>query len=159
MFKNFYKSIIDYKIKNIDLFNYLGTAEKYGKMHQKKEAFVSDEEPYFYAIERDKHYVAFYKNLFFNFSMDREKDDQIAEVFIKNPDEEWVLNEDETPKNTLGRVYLAYNVDVLGEQRCYGHRYVSGAWNKEFWTMFSEFDNKVSRLTELNQLEAIYSKR
>lgn len=160
MFKNFYKSLIDYKIFKVDFFDYLTIAEKYNKIHEKVMVdYLTPDEPYFVVLEKDKSYIAFYKNIFLTFTMDKELRNRVVRIFIKNPEEDWVFNDSEMPQNTLALIYMNYDVDVLGVDRSSGRIFNSGAWNKEFYYALHEFNDKVLRFTELNQMEAAYSKR
>ena len=182
MFRGIYNFFITTKLRNLNLFDYLEVAEKYGKIHNDPyEVFDVDghfkldcennDEPVFVSVKGEDNWEScfvFYHNLFILFSINSEQGDKIIQIYIKRPEDEWAVPVGENgldllnPTNVKVDVYLNYDVSVLKLNRrlsrCFGEEYRSGEWNKSFFKSFNSFLGKVEDYTEMNQIKQAYGK-
>lgn len=180
MFRNFYKLLVETKLRNNDLFDNLNLADKYGKIRENvggyfiKEGpgyiFSIDEynaEPVFFKVNsKDDIYCCFYENLMFTFFYDNETKDKITRIYVKSPNDAWTFNFDGNvdsmdllhPTNVCAEVYVNYDVSVLQLDRCFGENYKSGTWNKMFYHTLDSFFEKTQGYTELNRIKVAYQK-
>lgn len=180
--------LITAKLRAINLFDYLSTAEKYDKVvtEKKRNTLVDFDHKNLGRIKRDvfdysvepvfistggsdaDSTVVFYENLFMLFSHDKELNDWIVEIYMKRPEDEWVVpivdNEPDflNPLTVKVNVYVNYDVSVqkLNRRlsRCCGEEYKSGTWDKSFYRTLNSFLDKVDAYTELNQVKNAYKK-
>ena len=182
MLKNFYNLLIGVKVTQIDLFDVLAKAEHDGVIYKlTNDIFTSggklfydpNESPVFISLYRPesdepekKTYVAYYGNLFFSFYIDEKRNDRIVRIYAKKPDEDWIMTfdkfngqyEPQHPSNAMTEVFVAYDVDVLGLDRCVGRKYNSGAWNKMFYKTFGKFADAVDKFGIKNVIDEAYGK-
>lgn len=178
MFNNFYGFLADQKLRQLNLFSYLDTAETYGKIHEASDVFRQDghllmdstTEPVFVSVKDEvKTYVVFYQNLFFLFSANAEMKDKIVQIYVKRPEDEWEIPKKAdgnfdflNPSNIKAGVYINYDVSVLKLNRrlsrCCGENYYHGAWNKMFYRSLNSFIRTVENYTEINQITQAYTK-
>ena len=179
MFKNFYGFLSGQKLRQINLFSYLNTAEDYDKIHSNgNNVFDKDgnliidcnSDPVFISVgDAGETYVGFYQNLFFLFLFDREINDRIVQIYVKRPDDEWKVpvNEDGSfdfinPTTVKVEVYVNYDVSVIKLDRklsrCYGEDYHYGVWNKMFYKSLNSFMKTVEDYTEINQIKHAYER-
>ena len=186
MFNKIYGFLVEQKLHQLDLFNYLEVAEKYGKIHYTTDDIFSQLNGTFFIKETEKDEplfvsskdndgnescVVFYGNLFIIFSMNKELNDKIVQIYMKRPTDEWEIrrinngNDNRldllNPTNVKVEVYVNYDVSVcklshrLG--RCGGEEYHSGKWNTEFHRAINSFIKKVESYTEINQIKQAYN--
>lgn len=182
MLNKFYGFLADQKLRQLNLFNYLDIAEKYGKVYRAADVFNPDgklnrvdnekPEPIFVSDKsgENESYVVFYDNIFVLFSINKELNDSIIQIYVKRPEDEWTVpvSNDGTefdvlnPNNVKVEVYVKYDVSVLKLNRrlsrCMGEEYRSGKWNKIFYRSIISFLDRVNGYTELNQIEMAYAK-
>ena len=178
-----YDFFITMKLRNLNLFNCLEIAEKYGKIHQDtKEVFDKNgnlidreevkPEPLFISAKDEEgceSCAVFYGNFFILFSENEELKDKAVQIYVKRPEDEWhvPVKEDGSldflnPSNVKVEVYINYDVNVFKLNRrlsrCMGELYTSGRWNKMFYKTLNSFLKKVGSYTELNQVSIAYGK-
>ena len=180
MFNFVLSPVINTRLRNIDLLDCLDIAERHGKVHDDPAFFFSStdgsallwdtDEPLFIRAGDGKTVVAFYENLYVLLSRDDRTGDEITEICLKRPEDEWVL-----PVNGLGtgfdllnplnakvEVYLKYDVSVMKINRvlsrCSGDYYRSGVWNRSFYKSLNSFIEKVEGFTEINQIKVAYGR-
>ena len=180
MFSFVLQPVINIRLRDIDLLDYLDIAERCGKVHDDPAFFFSStdgsallwdtDEPLFLRAGDGKTVVAFYENLYVLMSRDERTGDKVAEICLKRPEDEWVL-----PVNGLGtgfdllnplnakvEVYLKYSVSVIKIDRVLGHcsgdYYRSGVWNRSFYKSLNSFIEKVEGFTEINQIKVAYGR-
>lgn len=142
MCNRFYGFLIDQKLRQLDLFNYLKVAEKYGKIHYDatevfdKDGNIIDKDkvnngcgvsvdidPVFVSVKDDdgtESCVVFYDNIFILFSVNADLSDRIVQIYIKRPEDEWKVPVKEdgsgldllNPCNAKVEVYVNYDVSV-----------------------------------------------
>ncbi len=184
MFNKIYGFLTDQKLRQTDLFSYVGTAEDYGKVYTvagnitgpfDNNGFLKEEcetTPIFIKVTEGT-YVIFYQNLFFLLSLNNETKDAVAQIYVKRPEDVWQLpikqdgTEDGTldyinPLNVKVEVYVNYDVSVikLGRTlgRCGGELYRNGTWNKMVYKTLNAFFTTVENYTEINQIKQAYEK-
>jgi hypothetical protein len=178
MFNNFYGFLAGQKLRQLNLFSYLETAETYGKIHDANDVLHPDghllidssTEPVFVSVKDEvETYVVFYQNLFFLFSVNKDMRDKIVQIYVKRPDDEWEIPRKPdgnfdflNPSNVKVEVYVNYDVSVLKLNRrlsrCSGEDYTSGAWNKMFFKSLNSFLQTIEDYTEINQIRQAYHK-
>ena len=178
MFNNFYGFLADQKLRQLNLFGYLETAETYGKIHDANDVLHPDghlsldcsTEPVFVSVKDEvETCVVFYQNLFFLFSVNNEVRDKIVQIYIKRPDDEWEIHRKAdgnfdflNPTNVKVEVYVNYDVSVLKLNRrlsrCSGENYSHGAWNKMFYRSLNSFIHAIENYTEISQITQAYAK-
>lgn len=184
MFNNFYGYLAELSTKNTDLFRYISVAKEYDKIY-KNPADVFDDNGFFREFREDvdksqpifistcsgefEVIVAFYENLFMIFTTNDELDDQVVQIFVKRPQDEWAIPVKENgeldllhPINVKIEVYKNYDVSVENLNyplsRCKGETYKPGSWNKAFYKTFGSFLKKIENYTEINQINHAYGK-
>lgn len=183
MFRGFYKFLITQKLSQLNLFDNLELAQKYGMVRANSETlfeeFLNASGALRYRLAGFEEYIteplfiqatnettcAFYGNLMFVFSYDPEPNDYVLRIFIKKPEDKWVFVRNSSngcyvlnPTNVHAEVYVAYNVSVLRLNRCVGDDYKSGTWNKRFYDDLTGFIDKTNAYTEINQMKEAYKK-
>ena len=178
MFNSFYGYFVTKKLQNLRFFDYLEIAKEYGKIHNVSDAFHPDghllldynAEPVFVSVnDEDNTNIVFYQNLFFLMSYNDETKDRIVQIYVKRPDDDWVIpcKSDHTfdclnPSNVKMEVYVNYDVNVLKFNRrlsrCGGEYYRYGVWNKMFYKSMKSFTHTVENYTEINQIKLAYNK-
>ena len=170
------------RLRQTDLFHYVGTAEDYGKVYMVagditgpfdgngKLTVDCDTEPIFIKVmEMEGTHVIFYQNLFFLLSLNNETNDAVVQIYVKRPEDNWRLpvNEDGTldyinPLNVKVDVYVNYDVSVikLGRTlgRCGGEFYRNGTWGKMVYKTLNSFFTTVENYTEISQIKHAYEK-
>lgn len=180
MFRNFYNTLIKVKLLQTDMFKYLNLAKEYGKVYNGVQGLFDTDgkfitksyisEPVFIlAQQKPETYVAFYDNLYFVFTHDETRDDYIVRVYLKRPDDDWVVlkkdpNKPESDFNLLtldtvkAEVYISYDLNILDLERHIGEKYKSDSWNKMFYKSLKSFTNIVESYHEESQIADAYNK-
>ena len=181
MFNKIYGFLTDQKLRQTDLFSYVGTAEDYGKVYNvagniigpfDNNGFLKEEcetTPIFIKVTEGT-YVIFYQNLFFLLSLNNETKDAVTQIYVKRPEDVWQLpikqdgTEDGTldyinPLNVKVEVYVNYDVSVIKLGRTLGHcggeLYRNGTWNKMVYKTLNAFFTTVENYTEINQIKEL----
>ena len=124
----FYQIAINSKIQQLDFLKCFSQAEKQHKvlrdiseLNNRLEQFSGTEgpdTPIFLAVsEKPEIYVAFYKNLYFTYSYDKELRDTIFRIYIKRPEDKWEIPTKSNgktldavaPTNVKAEIYVNYN--------------------------------------------------
>ena len=182
MFKNFYKILASAKIDGMDLFSLLEIADRNGKL-QPNDRTLFEESNGLYVPRKEinepifisdgvlisgqyQNYEAnylIYKDLFFKFLSYGKN--AITIICMKRPEDAWKFEIDSNyhailldPVNVNTQVYIAYDVEVLGIDRCSGQKYKSGAWNKVLYKEFSSLVEEVRSFKNRNKVEEAYQK-
>lgn len=145
-----FKLFTEQKLMSFDFDNLFSTVKKYGKIGS------VDSEKNFLATECDDIRNIYFGNLHF-FYLKNDKD-RILRAFIKNPEDEWAFSDNNSGKanNEEFQVYIKFDVDVLGEERCFCEKYKSGNWDLYIIKAISALKRFVEEMTEYSKFQKVY---